>query len=75
MELPEIAREASRKGVKIMGTGDCLFPKWLDEIKKLPENDGLFILDDMLFALTVEVEDPIACIISFCFRKHPRQRS
>ncbi len=57
MELPEIAREASRKGIKIMGTGDCLFPKWLDEIKKLPMNDGLFLLGETLFVLTVEVED------------------
>jgi uncharacterized protein (TIGR00375 family) len=57
MELPEISREASRKGVKIMGTGDCLFPKWLENIRALPENDGLFLLEDTLFALTVEVED------------------
>ncbi len=57
MDLPEIAREATRKGVKIVGTGDCLFPRWLDAIKALPENDGLFTLGDMLFALTVEVED------------------
>ncbi len=57
MDLPEIAREAARKGVKIVGTGDCLFPKWLDAIKALPENDGLFALGDTRFALTVEVED------------------
>jgi len=57
MELPEIAREAMRKGVKIVGTGDCLFPRWLDAIRALPENDGLFALNDTRFALTVEVED------------------
>lgn len=57
MNLPEIAREAARKGVKIVGTGDCLFPQWLDEIRALPEKDGLFILDETLFVLTVEVED------------------
>jgi uncharacterized protein (TIGR00375 family) len=57
MELPKISREAARKGVKIVGTGDCLFPKWLDAIKELPENDGLFLLGDTLFTLTVEVED------------------
>ncbi len=57
MDLPEIAREATRKGVKIVGTGDCLFPRWLDAIKALPENDGLFTLGDTHFALTVEVED------------------
>src|SRR5512141_2147313 len=57
MELPEIARGAARKGVKIVGTGDCLHPMWLDAIKGLPENEGLFSLGDTLFALTVEVED------------------
>jgi uncharacterized protein (TIGR00375 family) len=57
MDLPEIAREASVKGVKVVGTGDCLFPKWLEEIKELPFADGLFSLDETYFALTVEVED------------------
>ena len=57
MELPKISLEAARKGVKIVGTGDCLFPEWLDAIKELPENDGLFLLGDTLFTLTVEVED------------------
>jgi uncharacterized protein (TIGR00375 family) len=57
MDLPEIAREAFMKGVKVVGTGDCLFPKWLEEIKGLPSADGLFRLDETYFALTVEVED------------------
>jgi len=57
MQLPEIAREAARKGVKIVGTGDCLHPLWLDAIKKLPEADGLFLLGDTHFVLSVEVED------------------
>jgi uncharacterized protein (TIGR00375 family) len=57
MELPKISQEATRKGVKIVGTGDCLFPEWLNSIKQLPENDGFFLLDDTLFTLTVEVED------------------
>jgi len=57
MELPVIAREAARKGVKIVGTGDCLHPLWLDSIKELPEDEGLFHLEETLFALSVEVED------------------
>ncbi|MDM7935380.1 MAG: endonuclease Q family protein, partial [Methanothrix sp.] len=57
MELPEIAREAARKGVQVVGTGDCLHPRWLDAISALPEIDGLFVLDGTHFALTVEVED------------------
>ena len=57
MLLPEIAREAAHKGVKIMATGDCLHPLWLDAIKKLPQSDGLFLLGDTRFVLSVEVED------------------
>jgi uncharacterized protein (TIGR00375 family) len=57
MKLPEIAREAARKGVKIVATGDCLHPLWQEEIKKLPESDGLYALGDTLFVLSVEVED------------------
>lgn len=57
MDLSEIAKEAALKGVKIVGTGDCLFPKWLDAIKELPFSDGLFRLGDTYFILTVEVED------------------
>lgn len=57
MQLPEIAREAARKGVKIVATGDCLHPMWLDAIKKLPKAEGLFLLGDTHFVLSVEVED------------------
>lgn len=57
MDLQEIAAEAAKKGVKLLGTGDCLFPRWLDEIRALPEKDGLFDLDGTHFVLTVEVED------------------
>lgn len=57
MDLPEIAREAKKKGVGIVGTGDCLHLKWLKGIRALTESDGLFALDDIRFVLTVEVED------------------
>ena len=57
MDLPEIAREAKKKGVGIVGTGDCLHSKWLEGIKTLPKSDGLFTLDGTRYALTVEVED------------------
>lgn len=57
MLLPEIAKEAARKGVKIMGTGDCLHPLWLDCIKQLSVSDGMFALGSVHFVLSVEVED------------------
>jgi uncharacterized protein (TIGR00375 family) len=57
MDLQEIASEAAKKGVKLLGTGDCLHSGWLEEIKKLPEEDGLYLLGETHFCLTVEVED------------------
>lgn len=57
MGLDQIALGAAHKGVKIVGTGDCLHPLWLESIKKLPEEDGLRRLGDILFLLSVEVED------------------
>jgi len=57
MDLHEISADARKKGVKIMGTGDCLHSRWLGEIRELPEKDGVFILDETSFVLTVEVED------------------
>lgn len=57
MDLPQIAKEAQKKGVGMVGTGDCLHLKWLQSIKSHQEIDGLFILDSTRFALTGEVED------------------
>jgi uncharacterized protein (TIGR00375 family) len=57
MDLPEIAKAAQKKGVGMVGTGDCLHLKWLQRIKSLKERDGLFALDGIRFALTGEVED------------------
>ena len=57
MDLHEISREAMKKGVNIIGTGDCLHSGWIEEISALEERDGLFHLDSTYFALTVEIED------------------
>ncbi|MEA1945393.1 MAG: TIGR00375 family protein [Euryarchaeota archaeon] len=57
MDLPTIAREAAKKGVDLVGTGDCLHPAWLDSIKKLPESNGIFLLNNTSFVLTTEIED------------------
>ncbi|MBN1324439.1 MAG: endonuclease Q family protein [Methanotrichaceae archaeon] len=57
MDLPTIAREAAKKGIGIVGTGDCLHPRWLAEVMRLEKKDGLYHLGKTLFALSVEVED------------------
>lgn len=57
MDLPTLAAESRKKGIQLVATGDCLHPKWLAEIKKLKEENGVFKLDDTHFVLTTEVED------------------
>ncbi len=57
MDLATIAREAAKKGIRIVATGDCLHPRWMEEIRELPERGGLFWLGETAFVLTCEVED------------------
>jgi uncharacterized protein (TIGR00375 family) len=64
MDLPTLATEAARKGVQLLGTGDCLHPNWLAGLKELEERNGFFSLkrgeagnSNTQFVLTVEVED------------------
>jgi uncharacterized protein (TIGR00375 family) len=57
MDLPTLAEESRKKGIQLVGTGDCLHPGWLAEIKKLKEENGVFKLNDTRFILTTEVED------------------
>ncbi|HUV79891.1 MAG TPA: TIGR00375 family protein [Candidatus Bathyarchaeia archaeon] len=66
MDLPTLATEALRKGIQLLGTGDCLQPRWLQEIKELEERNGIFYFKpedegtthtNTNFVLTVEVED------------------
>ncbi|KUK43693.1 MAG: endonuclease Q family protein [Methanothrix sp.] len=57
MDLPTIAGEAAKKGIRIVATGDCLHPRWMAEVRKLPERGGLFWLGETAFVLTCEVED------------------
>ena len=64
MDLPTLATEAARKGMQLLGTGDCLHPNWLQGIKELEEQNGFFYYKrgdagnpPTQFVLTVEVED------------------
>ncbi|VVB85163.1 Uncharacterised protein [uncultured archaeon] len=57
MDLPTLAAESGKKGIQLVATGDCLHPKWLSEIKKFKEQNGIFKLDDTHFVLSTEVED------------------
>jgi len=66
MDLQTIAVEAHKKGIQLIGTGDCLHQKWLEKINQLEEEEGVYKLKDTLshvlrrepyFILTVEIED------------------
>lgn len=57
MDLHTLAAESGKKGIQLVATGDCLHPKWLAEIKKLKEENGVFRLNEAFFFLTTEVED------------------
>jgi DNA helicase II / ATP-dependent DNA helicase PcrA len=46
LDLEHIAWWAARKGIRVVGTGDCVHPAWLAEIKEklVPSEGGLFRL-------------------------------
>lgn len=58
MTFESLSREAQKKGVQLLATGDCLHSKWMDEIRKLDRIDeGTFEENNVRFVLTAEVED------------------
>lgn len=57
MELPTMAVEAAKKGIDLVATGDCIHPKWLEEIKRAAIDDETIRIDNTDFILTTEIED------------------
>ena len=51
LDLEHLAWWAARKGIEVVGTGDCVHPAWLAEIK-----DKLVALGNGLFRLKPEIE-------------------
>lgn len=57
MTFETLASEAPKKGIHLIGTGDCLHPTWLKELKGLEKVDeGTFELNNTRFIPTVEVQ-------------------
>ncbi|HLJ72802.1 MAG TPA: UvrD-helicase domain-containing protein [Roseiarcus sp.] len=50
LDLERLAFWAARKGVAVVGTGDCVHPAWLAELKDklVPDGRGLFRLKDQI---------------------------
>jgi uncharacterized protein (TIGR00375 family) len=42
LDIPNLVKWAKIKGINILGTGDFTHPEWLDEIKNLREEDGVY---------------------------------
>lgn len=61
LNIPNLAQWAKYKGIDLLGTGDCLHPLWVTELKNiLKEGNGAYEYQGTKFLLTVEV----ACIYS-----------
>lgn len=58
MDLEMISKEAPRKGIQLMATGDCLHDGWLHQIRTCERvDDGTFERNGTRFILSTEVED------------------
>lgn len=57
MDIETIAVEAKKKGIQLVGTGDCLHPLWRKEIKKYAISDEIIECNNTRFLPTVEIED------------------
>lgn len=57
MNLKEMSECAKMKGVQLLGTGDCFQEHWLNDIKDLVEEKGVFSYNGLKLVLTNEVED------------------
>jgi uncharacterized protein (TIGR00375 family) len=59
--IQELEKQAKLKGINVIGTGDCLHPKWMEEIKsELHYNESIQLLEGtngVQFMLTAEVSN------------------
>jgi len=55
LNIPNLVKWARIKGLGLLGTGDFTHPIWLEEIKKLKEEDGIYYYDNFPFILSSEI--------------------
>jgi uncharacterized protein (TIGR00375 family) len=62
LDLEHLYLWAARKGISVVGTGDCVHPAWLAELKDklVPDNGGLFRLRPEIEAALVALL-PLSC--------------
>ena len=57
MDFKILSVEAEKKGIDLLGTGDCLHPRWRKNIKDLYKGrESVFCKEEMNFILTGEIE-------------------
>ena len=56
-DISSIVASARRKGLELIGSGDCLHPAVMEELDRLPFRKGLFSKDGISIVLQSEVED------------------
>ncbi|MFP4185253.1 MAG: TIGR00375 family protein [Thermoplasmata archaeon] len=57
MDLETLSVEGEKKGIDLLGTGDCMHPLWRDKIRDMDkERESVFRKGNMKFVLTDEVE-------------------
>lgn len=68
LNIPNLAKWSQFKGIDLMGTGDCLHPLWLQELKSVlkPNAGGFYQYGQTKFIPTVEV----ACIYTEAGKPH-----
>ncbi len=60
MDLPHMSEAAHTKGVDILGTGDCLYRPWLDELESTLEKIGdRYEIEGVAYIIQAEVETTI----------------
>jgi len=55
--LDNLIGTSRKKGLALIGSGDCLHPEMLKGLKELPYHDGLLLKDGIHIVLQCEVED------------------
>src|SRR6266540_6322555 len=57
LTIPNLAKWAKIKGIDLLGSGDCLYPGWLEELKKLlqPIPTGFYQYEGVKFVISTEV--------------------
>jgi len=55
LSFENLVKWAKVKGINLIGTGDFTHPIWIEEIRKLREENGLFYCGDFPFVLTGEI--------------------